>query len=81
MKCAQASVVMVKPGGTGTPRLAISATLAPFPPRRSRIAAAPSARGPPKRYTNFLLRTARTCVTAYSPAASVSICARCKRPL
>ena len=80
MKCVQASVVMVKPGGTGTPRLAISATLAPLPPKRSRIAAAPSARGAPKWYTYFLLRTARA-VTRYSFAVSVSICARCSRPL
>src|SRR5437899_1243297 len=34
---------MVKPGGTGSPRLAISARLAPLPPSRSRISALPSA--------------------------------------
>ena len=34
---------MVKPGGTGSPRLAISARFAPLPPRRSRMPAAPSA--------------------------------------
>src|SRR5271163_3501375 len=34
---------MVKPGGTGRPRLAISARLAPLPPNRSRKAALPSA--------------------------------------
>src|SRR3954447_20902479 len=34
---------MVKPGGTGRPRLAISARLAPLPPSRSRISALPSA--------------------------------------
>src|ERR1700722_7692028 len=34
---------MVKPGGTGRPRLAISARLAPLPPNRSRMAALPSA--------------------------------------
>src|SRR6266849_2088055 len=32
----QASVVMVKPGGTGIPALVISAAPAPLPPRRSR---------------------------------------------
>src|SRR5579859_7873722 len=34
---------MVKPGGTGSPRLAISARLAPLPPNRSRKPALPSA--------------------------------------
>src|SRR6266700_3724978 len=34
---------MVKPGGTGSPRLAISARLAPLPPNRSRRPALPSA--------------------------------------
>src|SRR5215212_7799840 len=34
---------MVKPGGTGRPRLAISARLAPLPPSKSRISALPSA--------------------------------------
>src|SRR5215470_11466662 len=34
---------MVKPGGTGRPRLAISARLAPLPPNRSRSSALPSA--------------------------------------
>src|SRR4051812_26368680 len=34
---------MVKPGGTGSPRLAISARFAPLPPSRSRISALPSA--------------------------------------
>src|ERR1700686_3809126 len=34
---------MVKPGGTGSPRLAISARLAPLPPSRSRRPALPSA--------------------------------------
>src|SRR5450631_550759 len=34
---------MVKPGGTGRPRLAISASLAPLPPSRSRRPALPSA--------------------------------------
>ena len=39
---------MVKPGGTGRPRLAISARLAPLPPRRSRRPALPSALPSPK---------------------------------
>src|ERR1700756_753721 len=34
---------MVKPGGTGKPRLAISARPAPLPPRRLRISARPPA--------------------------------------
>src|ERR1700709_173410 len=34
---------MVKPGGTGSPRLAISARLAALPPSRSRMSALPSA--------------------------------------
>src|SRR5437879_11527782 len=34
---------MVKPGGTGSPRLAISARLAPLPPSKSRNPALPSA--------------------------------------
>src|SRR5258708_39662249 len=34
---------MVKPGGTGSPRLAISARLAPLPPSKSRSPALPSA--------------------------------------
>src|ERR1700677_1187540 len=34
---------MVKPGGTGRPRLAISARLAPLPPSKSRSPALPSA--------------------------------------
>src|SRR3990172_7350117 len=46
-----ASVVIVKPGGTGMPRLVISARSHPFPPRRSRIPADPSAFPPPKKYT------------------------------
>src|SRR3979411_1884325 len=34
---------MVKPGGTGSPKLAISAGLAPLPPSKSRRSALPSA--------------------------------------
>ncbi|OGS48657.1 MAG: hypothetical protein A3K68_06365 [Euryarchaeota archaeon RBG_16_68_13] len=38
----QAFVVIVKPGGTGRPSRVISASPAPFPPRRSRIEPFPS---------------------------------------
>src|SRR5207302_8732602 len=48
---------MVKPGGTGSPILAISASPAPLPPRRSRISARPSALPLPNAYTH--LRFAR----------------------
>src|SRR6478736_6006370 len=44
---------MVKPGGTGRPRLAISARLAPLPPRRSRRPALPSALPSPNVNTHF----------------------------
>src|SRR5438477_3978809 len=44
---------MVKPGGTGRPRLAISARLAPLPPRRSRRPALPSALPSPKVNTHW----------------------------
>src|ERR1044072_3488706 len=46
---------MVKPGGTGNPRFAISASPAPLPPRRSRMAAVPSARPSPKPETHLPL--------------------------
>ncbi len=46
----------VKPGGTGRPRPAISARLAPLPPSSSFIPALPSAVPPPKAYTNFAAR-------------------------
>ena len=42
MASTQASVVTVKPSGTGTPMRCISATLAPLPPSRLRISADPS---------------------------------------
>src|SRR5438045_4848918 len=42
----------VNPGGTGRPRFAISARPAPLPPRMSRMAAEPSARPGPKKYTH-----------------------------
>src|SRR5215470_2435051 len=44
---------MVKPGGTGRPRLAISARLAPLPPNRSRSSALPSALPSPKVKTHL----------------------------
>src|SRR3954469_5170409 len=44
---------MVKPGGTGSPRLAISARLAPLPPSRLRISALPSALPSPKVNTHL----------------------------
>src|ERR1019366_634800 len=44
---------MVKPGGTGRPRLAISARLAPLPPSRSFISALPSALPSPKVNTHL----------------------------
>src|SRR5258705_13386343 len=44
---------MVKPGGTGRPRLAISARLAPLPPSRSRKPALPSALPSPKVNTHW----------------------------
>src|SRR5947208_1708991 len=45
---------MVKPGGTGKPRYAISARPAPLPPRSLRISARPSAFPLPKLYTHFI---------------------------
>src|SRR6202521_192874 len=44
---------MVKPGGTGSPRLAISARLAPLPPSKSRRPALPSALPSPKVNTHL----------------------------
>src|ERR1700747_3013711 len=44
---------MVKPGGTGRPRLAISARPAPLPPRRLRMSRRPSALPLPKPKTHF----------------------------
>ena len=43
MYALQASVVIVKPGGVGSPAIVISARPAPFPPRRSFIPPLPSA--------------------------------------
>jgi ClpP class serine protease len=50
----QASVWMVKPGGTGRPALVISARPAPLPPRTSFILPLPSARPAPKENTYFV---------------------------
>src|ERR1035438_10534417 len=47
----QASVWLVKPGGTGRPALVISARPAPLPPRSSRILPLPSADPLPKKKT------------------------------
>src|SRR6202795_771808 len=47
----QASVWIVKPGGTGRPAFVISARPAPLPPRTSFIFPLPSALPPPKKYT------------------------------
>ncbi len=44
MNSRQASVEIVKPGGTGRPRLVISARFAPLPPRRYFISRLPSAK-------------------------------------
>ena len=44
---------MVKPGGTGTPRLVISASSHPLPPSRWRSALDPSALPAAKKYTYF----------------------------
>src|SRR5438045_2741664 len=44
---------MVKPGGTGSPRLAISARLAPLPPSRFLMPAVPSALPRPNLKTRF----------------------------
>jgi hypothetical protein len=45
----QALQAMVNPGGTGTPRLVISARFAPLPPRTLFISRVPSARPFPKK--------------------------------
>ena len=44
-----AEQAIVKPGGTGTPRLVISARLAPLPPRMAFMSFVPSAAPPPKK--------------------------------
>ena len=45
----QAAVETVKPGGTGSPALVISASPAPLPPSRSFMSLLPSALPPPKK--------------------------------
>jgi len=53
-----ASVVIVKPGGTGRPRLVISARFAPLPPRRSLRSLFPSGEVVDElRYVGFLFST------------------------
>src|SRR5688572_2894277 len=54
MNSRQASVWMVKPGGTGSPALVISASPAPFPPSTSFMLPLPSARPLPKKYTYWV---------------------------
>ena len=49
----QTSVVIVNPGGTGRPMLAISARFAPLPPSRFFISFVPSALPPPKKNVRF----------------------------
>src|ERR1700722_7448199 len=51
---------IVKPGGTGRPRLAISARLAPLPPSKSRSPALPSALPSPNVNTHLLDFTVST---------------------
>src|ERR1700761_254556 len=67
---------IVKPGGTGRPRLAISARLAPLPPSKSRNPALPSALPSPNVNTHLLDFTASTAgfgaaslLTAFGAAA------------
>src|SRR6266403_2389124 len=48
---------MVKPAGTGSPILVISARPAPFPPNKSRHSPLPSALPAPKKYTHFFTVT------------------------
>src|ERR1700761_1672383 len=67
---------MVKPGGTGRPRLAISARLAPLPPRRSRRPALPSALPSPKVKTHLLALMASVAgalPTAFGAAAFAAV--------
>src|SRR5262245_20217122 len=72
---------MVKPGGTGRPRLAISARLAPLPPSRSCMAAWPSAVPPPNRYTRLgaLIAIVADFVMVWAPAVDCHQCVRCVR--
>src|SRR5215510_11418213 len=52
----QTSVEIVKPGGTGSPALVISARPDPLPPSRSFMCRLPSALPEPKKYTYFFGR-------------------------
>src|ERR1035437_2148209 len=64
MNARQASVVMVKPAGTGTPSCVISASPTPLPPRSSR----PPSTGSSNAYT-YLVTTADIVIprTMHSP--------------
>src|SRR5215470_15940159 len=68
---AHASVVMVKPGGTVTPRLVISASSQPFPPSRCRRALDPSALPLAKAYT-YLVRRAPSPGVARAPLRTLA---------
>src|SRR6266550_3838322 len=61
-----ASVVIVNPGGTGSPAFVISATPAPLPPSKSRILALPSL----NKYTHLF----GDCFTASSRPERVICC-------
>src|SRR6185437_16434239 len=65
---------MVKPGGTGRPRLAISARLAPLPPSRSRMLARPSALPSPKVKTH-LFDFAAACAAGRTAAFAAGLVA------
>src|SRR5215471_1919234 len=66
---------MVKPGGTGRPRLAISARLAPLPPSRSRISDLPSALPSPKVKTHLPALTALGAAFAATLGAAALVAA------
>src|SRR5262249_39959122 len=67
---------MVKPGGTGNPRFAISARFAPLPPSKSRIAALPSALPSPKVKTHFWRVDLAAALTGFAAAAVRTRCLR-----
>src|ERR1700722_17195346 len=66
---------MVKPGGTGRPRLAISARLAPLPPNRSRSSALPSALPSPNVNTHLPAFTVSTAGLTAAGLAAVGLTA------
>src|SRR5712691_7829578 len=68
----QASVVIVKPGGTGTPRLVISASSQPFPPSRCRRALDPSALPLAKEYTYLGRRATPRAAFVRAPLRTVA---------